>query len=268
MFCHLKKYGMISLIILIGFMGFTLITKSGESSNKSPETLIVGLQSGYPPFEFIDKSGHIVGFDVDLAQLLSTKLGKKLVIKDMEFEGIILSLKQSKIDLSISGMNITPGRLKEIIMVPYHGEEATSLSLIFWGQIPEGVKSIEDVAKLPNPIISVELGAIPETYMSTHYPQLHVNSLQGAMNPLMDVKMGKSIAQLVEPAVAQYLQNKFSEIQVLDIPLKPEEQIMGFGIGIKKGNDALANPIIQIIQELKDSGALEQLEKKWFKGEE
>ena len=88
----------------------------------------------------------LVGFDVDVAELIAEKLGKTLVIKDMEFEGEILSLKQGKIDLILSGMDITPSRLKEILMVPYHGEATISLSLIFWNEIPEGVNSLEDIA--------------------------------------------------------------------------------------------------------------------------
>ncbi len=137
--------------------------KSFQSIEKpAHETLVVGLQSGYPPFEFMDTQGKIVGFDIDVSSRIAEQLERTLVIKDMEFEGEILSLKQGKIDLIMSGMNITPSRLKEILMVPYHGEELTTLSLIFWGEIPEGVHSLEDIAILPNPTVSVESGTMPE----------------------------------------------------------------------------------------------------------
>lgn len=233
----------------------------------SKETLVIGLQSGYPPFEFMDTTGKIVGFDVEIAEIIAKKLHKKLVIKDMEFEGEILSLKQGKIDLIISGMNITPSRIKEMMMVPYHGEEATSLSLIFWNEIPVGVNTIEDIALLPNPSVSVESGAIPETYMN-RYANIEVKSFQGALGPLMDVKYGKSAANLVEPDVAEYLKRQHPQIKILSIPLPKEETIMGFGIGIKKENDKLFQQIQTIIQDLKASGELKQVEDKWFKGVE
>lgn len=231
------------------------------------ETLVVGLQSGYPPFEFMDTQGKIVGFDIDLAGRIAEKLKKTLVLKDMEFEGEILSLKQGKIDLIMSGMNMTPSRLKEILMVPYHGEAATTLSLIFWNKIPEGVHSLEDIAHLPDPTVSVESGAIPETYMS-RYQGIHTKSFQGALGPLMDVKYGKSVANLVEPDVAEYLKQQHPEIKILSVPLPKEETILGFGIGIKKENQELFQQIKHIIQELKASGELKQLEDKWFKGVE
>ncbi len=262
---HFKKY----IIALFAFviLGIVFVKHFQANEKPSQETLIVGLQCGYPPFEFMDTTGKIVGFDVEIAEIIAEKLQKTLVIKDMEFEGEILSLKQGKIDLIISGMNITPSRLKEILMVSYHGEEATSLSLIFWNEIPPGVNTIEDIALLPNPIVSVESGAIPETYMN-RYANIKAKSFQGALGPLMDVKYGKSVANLVEPDVAEYLKKQHPEIKTLNVPLPEEETILGFGIGIKKRNLELFQQIQAIIQGLKESGELKHLEDKWFKGVE
>lgn len=253
-------------IFAVAIFGIIFVKHFQTAEKLSQETLIIGLQSGYPPFEFMDTTGKIVGFDVELAEIIAKKLQKSLVIKDMEFEGEILSLKQGKIDLIISGMNITPSRLKEILMVSYHGEQATSLSLIFWNEIPSGVNTIEDIALLPNPTLSVESGTIPEAYMH-RYTNITAKSFQGALGPLMDVKYGKSVANLVEPDVAEYLKKQHAEIKILNVPLPKEETILGFGIGIKKENKELFEQIQTIIQGLKASGELKLLEDKWFKGE-
>lgn len=260
----LKKYWL-PLIAVIALISFFVIKSSHQEEKVSADTLVVGLQSGYPPFEFMDTQGKIVGFDVDLAGRIADKLGKKLVIKDMEFEGEILSLKQGKIDLIISGMNITPSRLKEILMVPYHGEATSSFSLVFWKDIPAGLQSIEDFIQLPNPTISVESGSISEAYLG-RYPQIQVKSFQGALAPLMDVKYGKSMANLVDPAVAEYLKTQHPEIKIVNITLPEDEKVLGFGIGIKKDNQQLYQQVEQVIQGLKASGELQQLEDKWFKG--
>lgn len=250
---------------LIAIMFGIIIMKNFQTDEKSStETLIVGLQSGYPPFELMNTSGEIVGFDVDIAKILAEKLQKTIVIKDMEFEAQILSLKQGKIDLIISGMNITPDRLKEILLVPYHGDDTDHLSLIFWNEIPKGVSTIEDIALLPNPAISVQSGAVSETYMD-HHPNIPVKSFQGALGPLMDVKYGKSAANLVESDVAEYLKSQHPEIKILNVPIPKEEAILGFGIGIKKENQPLFQQIQSIIQELKASGELKKLEDRWFK---
>lgn len=257
----------ITAAFAVVILGIIFVKPFQTAEKSSQETLVIGLQCGYPPFEFMDTTGKIVGFDIEIAEIIAEKLKKTLVIKDMEFEGEILSLKQGKIDLIISGMNITPSRLKEILMVPYHGEEAEALSLIFWNEIPAGINTIEDIASLSNPTVSVESGAIPEAYMSRH-SNINAKSFQGALGPLMDVKYGKSVANLVEPDVAEYLKNQHPEIKILNVPLPKEESVMGFGIGIKKENLKLFQQIQTIIQALKESGELKQLEDKWFKGVE
>ncbi len=262
----LKKYflSILAMALVLGLVAAKPFS-SGEPSEQ--DVLVVGLQSGYPPFEYMDTQGKIVGFDVDVAGLIAEKLEKVLVIKDMDFEGEILSLKQGKIDLIVSGMNITPSRLKEILMVPYHGEAATSLTLMFWNDIPAGVHSLEDIAGLSNPTVSVESGAIPEAYMTRH-KNIEAKSFQGALAPLMDVKYGKSIANLVEPDVAEYLKTQHSEIKLLSVPLPKDEAVLGFGIGVKKESQELFNQVQQVIHELRASGELKLLEDRWFKGVE
>lgn len=253
-------------VAALGIVFFlTMLSPFAHEEKSSQNVLKVGLESGYPPFEYVDSHGSIIGFDVDVAQLIAEKLGKTLVVTDMEFEGEILSLKQGKIDLIISGMNITPDRLKEIDMIPYHGDASTNLALLFWNDIPQGIATLQDITKLPHAFVSVETGSIPEIFLS-NYPDIQKKSFQGAVAPLMDVKFGKSIANLVQPEVAEYFQKQHPEIKSVSVPLKEGEEIMGFGIGIKKGNHALSEQVQRAISELKASGKIQQLEEKWFKG--
>lgn len=264
---HFVKKCLYLIIPVAAFFGWMSLGTPKQKSHEE-NALIIGTQMGYPPFEYIDSQGKFTGFDIELGELLAKKLNKKLVVKDMDFEGVVLSLKQGKIDLAMAGMNITPSRLKEIHMVPYHGSDLKSFSLIFWNRIPDKIKSIEDIGHMTNGVITVESGSIAEIYMNEKYPQLPIKSLQGALNPLMDVKFGKSTANLVEPDVATFLQAKHPEIHVMSVPVGKEDHILGCGIGVKKGNTALMTEITSLIQELKDSGVFGELEKKWFKGEE
>lgn len=260
-----KKYA-VFIALIVTALGYGAIQLTHAEPVQKNTQLVVGLESGYPPFDFKDSNGNIIGFDVDVAKLIAGKLNKQLVIKDMDFDGIILSLKQGKADLLMCGLNITPSRLKEILMVPYHGEAIKSFSLIFWGKIPQGIQKLEDIGNLPNGAVSVQSGAVSEAYLSK-MPSIRVKSFQGALAPLMDVKFGKSTANLVEADTADYLKSQHPEITILDVPLPEEEQILGFGIGIKKENQELFQQVSSIIQELKKSGELKKLEEKWFKDE-
>jgi len=260
----LKKCLIVFLTVL-ATTGLIFMNLFQTTEKPRQETLIIGLQSAYPPFEYMDEAGKIVGFDIDIAERIAAKLGKELVIKDMEFDGEILSLKQGKIDLIISGMNITPSREKEILMVPYHGDTPAALSLIFWKSIPDGVQSIEDLMKLQSPTVTVGIGTVPEAYLS-RYPAIQSKSFEGSLSCLMDVKYGKSVANLVEADVAEYLQSQHPEVKILQVPISKDAKIAGFGIGVNKNNQILFQQVSEVIQELKATGELKILEDKWFKG--
>lgn len=255
-----KKIGVVFVLIMI--VGGLAFMKISSNSTENSETLILGTQGGYPPFEFIDAKGNIIGFDIELGEEIAKQLGKKLVIKDMEFDATILSLKQEKVDLVLSGMNITPTRLKEFYMVPYYGDNTSSLSLLFWKEIPEGVQQLEDIVNVPGGTVSIEAGSVPEAYMS-HHPSIPVKSFVGSLDPLMDVRYGKSTANLVQHEVAYFLKSKHPEVMILEVPLG-EESISGFGIAIK--NQELFEQITEIVNDLKKSDKLKELEDKWFVG--
>lgn len=245
------------------FSYFGLLDSTQEEREK---LLIVGLQHSYPPYEFIDHTNTLVGFDLDIANLLAEKLHRKLVIKEMDFDQLLPSLKQGKIDIILSGMNITSDRLEEIAMVPYHGATTNTLRLLFWKNIPEEIKSLRDVAQLPGPKISAERGSVCELVLLGHN-DLECVPYQGAIDPLADVKAGNAIATLVEQDIAEALQKQFPEIHSVRIPLNEDEQIMGFGIGIKKSHALLLHQVTEAVESSKKTYELKHLEDKWFNAE-
>ncbi|MBS2126234.1 transporter substrate-binding domain-containing protein ['Fragaria x ananassa' phyllody phytoplasma] len=102
-------------------------------SSKDPNrenTLIVGMESNYPPYGFFtmesktdddfhfvlstDENIYIIGYDVWVAKRLAKALGKQLEIKIIDWEGLIPSLKQGNIDCILAGMSATEERKQEI----------------------------------------------------------------------------------------------------------------------------------------------------------
>src|SRR2546428_13489449 len=76
--------------------------------------LVVGMNAAYAPFEYIEQGGKIVGFDVDLIQILVKELGVKARLVDTEWAGVIPALYAGKFDVIISAMTITPQRAKRV----------------------------------------------------------------------------------------------------------------------------------------------------------
>ena len=264
MFKFIKEYWLFFVVFFVFcFPACSMFFSTKESLEN---VLIVGTNSGFPPFEFINDVGEVVGFDVDVAQAIAQKMGKKLVVKDMAFDPLILSLQQGKIDLILAGMSITPSRLKEIEMVHYHGQGLTTLPLAFWKKIPAGVSTIYDLKKLKNKTVCAQAGNIQEELISK-FDFLDIKSLSTYSELIMEIKYGKAIACVLEPFVVNEMKIQCPELQVLDVPLGPKDQNFGDGIGIKKENKKLIQQIKSVMAQLKQDGTLKSLQNKWFKEE-
>lgn len=244
---------------IISFLLAAAIT-SCSSPSEQKDVLVLGIHPDYPPYELVDEKGKITGFDVEVAEKIAAMMGKKLVIKQMGFDSLILSLKSKKVDILMSGMSITEQRKKEIAMVPYNGENITEMELIFWKKIPQGVESIHD---LKNQVISAQTGTVQESILY-HYDDVQHKSLDGIMEMMTDLKYGKSAALLVEKRISDELKINHPEIVSIVVPLSPETQILGDGIGVNKEATQLINEIESCVQAMKESGELQKLHKKWF----
>ena len=63
-------------------------------------TLVIGTNAAFPPFEY-KENGNITGFDMDLIRKYGESVGKKIEIKDMDFDAALTSASTGKIDIAI-----------------------------------------------------------------------------------------------------------------------------------------------------------------------
>ncbi|MEI7824292.1 MAG: transporter substrate-binding domain-containing protein [Chlorobiaceae bacterium] len=83
--------------------------------------LRMGTASVTEPFSFVDGSGEIVGFDIELARRIAQKLDKKLEIVNMDFGGMIPALISGKVDMIAACITITDERSKQVLFsTPYY----------------------------------------------------------------------------------------------------------------------------------------------------
>lgn len=83
------------------------VTSAEQDSSK--DQLIVATNAEFEPFEY-KEGDKFYGIDMDIAQLLADKLGKELVIVDMAFDAVLLSVQQGKADIGMAGLTVTDER--------------------------------------------------------------------------------------------------------------------------------------------------------------
>lgn len=88
--------------------------------DESKDQLVVATNAEFAPFEYKDGDLYY-GIDMEVAALLAKELGKELVIDNMDFEAVCLSVGQQKCDIAIAGLSINPEREESVTFTtPYY----------------------------------------------------------------------------------------------------------------------------------------------------
>lgn len=76
--------------------------------------LIIGTDPYWPPYQYLDEDGNLIGFEVDLIEMIADRLDLTVEWKTLGFDAIIPEVKAKTIDLGVSGFSITPERSEVI----------------------------------------------------------------------------------------------------------------------------------------------------------
>src|SRR5690242_19285344 len=87
---------------------------TGAAAAKEWKTVRIAMDATYPPFESLDASGQIVGFEVDIGQELCKRMKVTCEFTNQAWEGIIPGLIANNYDAILSSMSITEERKQQI----------------------------------------------------------------------------------------------------------------------------------------------------------
>lgn len=77
--------------------------------DESKDQLVVATNAAFEPFEYMQGDSY-VGIDMEIAALLADELGKELVIQNMDFDAVCLSVGQQKCDIAMAGLTVSEER--------------------------------------------------------------------------------------------------------------------------------------------------------------
>ncbi len=249
-------------VMTMGFVG------CGASSNKASDNnstdlletiqekgkLVVGMSADYAPYEFhyIDENGKDVigGFDVDIANEIADAIGVELVIQEMDFDALVSALPAGKVDVVISGMNPTEERAKVVDFsdIYYNSQHGILVRT-------EDADKYKTFADLEGAKVGAQLGSTQEQIAKAEIPNADLQLLANVNNLILELKSGKVDAIVMEKPVAEMAVKNNPDLAVGEPTY--EEKNGGNAVGVAKNNPELLAKINEVINELNESGKMD-----------
>ena len=251
------------LALLVGFVWYrTTHAQDTWRQMTADKTVVVGLDDTYVPMGFRDKSGKLVGYDVDLARATFKKLGLKVKFQAIDWSMKETELDTGHIDMIWNGYTITPARAKKVAFsVPYHNDSQVLVTMQ-----RDHINTIKDMA---GKTLAAQTGSAGLTLFNDK-PKVLKSFLGSAPvqydtfdKALNDLQVGRVNAVLIDSDYARYYvahESNPAEFKVI----KTGSGQDAYGIGFRKGDVTLREKVNGVINEFKKDGTLDKISERYF----
>lgn len=233
------------------------------------ETLRVGMECTYAPFNYRTPDGEMAGYDVDVAQGIADRIGADLEYVCQDWDGMIPALLANKFDLIVASMSITEERQQKIdFSIPYRvsigrilGPKDRALTLFddAGAPIPEAFDGLR---------FGVERASTYANWVEAKLPGAEIQLYDGAQPMLLDLQNGRIDIAITNPmkAYLDFLSKEDGAGFEFVSPAIDEVEFFGpgVGVGLRKGNEELLARIDTALAAMIQDGSLEEYSLKYF----
>ena len=110
---EIRENGQLEEIFNKYFNNGTPTPVTSAALDETKDQLVVATNAEFPPFEYTEGDQYL-GVDMEIAYLLAQKLGKELVIQNMDFDAVCLSVGSHKCDIAMAGLTINEERKESV----------------------------------------------------------------------------------------------------------------------------------------------------------
>ena len=245
----MKKLSIVLIIVLSALMLFSCAKK--EEQNK---VYVFATDATWPPLEYIDESGNLTGFEVELVPMIGEKVGVKMEAKNIPWDTIFAGLANGQYDGVASGVSVTEDRKKTMDF---------STPILEAGQViivkkASTVSGIDDIKGLK---VGVQIGTTGDLVLDDY--DVVIKQYDDIGLALQDMLNGNIDACVCDSLIASDFvlanPNYKDKLKVAGSAFTQED----IAIAVKKGNKELLDLINKGLAELKADGSYDKLKAKW-----
>lgn len=233
----------------------------------SAEALRVGTSADFAPWESVNASGEIEGFDRDVADEVCKRIAAECEFTNQAFDGLLPSLQVGKFDFVISGLSITDERAAQVDFSLAYAEAPYQFAVVAGGDLAAVTTRDALEQALDGKIIGVQTGSTHEAVVRNHLPGADVRLYERNDQIADDLTAGRIDAGLLELSVWQLLIKDRADL-ALTGPLLTSADYAEFGrgtaIAFKKDNADLKARVDGALAEMLADGTIAGFAQTWF----
>lgn len=226
-------------------------------------SITIGFDNTFVPMGFEEKNGQYAGFDIDLAQAVSEKLGIQIKFQPIDWDMKETELQNGTIDAIWNGYTATDERKEKVAFtIPYMENQQVLVS-----KKSQNIQSVKDMS---NKVLGAQAGssgyldfeAQPDLLKSQVKDQ-KANQYQSFNEALIDLKNDRIDALLIDRVYANYyLQSEgiLSDYNVFSAGFESE----AFAVGVRPADKTLLAVLNQAFISLYQEGKFQEISQKWF----
>lgn len=222
------------------------------------DTLRIGTEGAYPPFNFIDPDGELQGFDIDIANALCEEMNRDCEFVTQDWDGIIPGLLANKYDAIIASMSITPERDKAVDFTNRYW----SNKLRFVAPKDSDIEPTE--ASLEGKTVGAQRATISAQWLEENMGDaVDINRYDTQENAYLDLASGRIDAVLADMLVTyDWLESDAgSDFEFKGEAVYDDDRI---AIAVREGNDELRREFNEAIDAIREDGTYERINAKYF----
>ena len=226
----------------------------GSAFVANAQEITFAMEPSYPPFETTNEKGEIIGFDVDVANAICKEIQATCHFKSQAFDALIPGLKSKRFDASISAIDITETRAKQVAFSnAYYDSSASYVAL----------KGKADLASAKT--VGVQNGTTFQQYTAAESKQYNAKAYASLQDAILDLKNGRIDIIFGDTAVLADMISKEAEIQFVGDKVTDKKYFgNGLGIAVNKSSKELLESLNKGLEAVKANGEYQKIYDKWM----
>ncbi|PKM51412.1 MAG: amino acid ABC transporter substrate-binding protein [Firmicutes bacterium HGW-Firmicutes-7] len=200
----------------------TPVAVASAKFDSSKDQLIVATNAGFEPFEYTAGDKYY-GIDMEIAALLAEHLGKELVINNMDFDAVCLSVGEGKADIAMAGLTIKEDRKEYVAFTDKYYDAAQKVIVKATDTTFDNSKEVADIEAIllelkSDTKIGVQAGTTGQFYVEgdedwgfTGYDSTSVGYKSGSL-AVQDMINGNISFVIIDEAPAQAIVKAINEL--------------------------------------------------------